>query len=343
MTGHRRAGDRAPRWALPLLLVAGLALIALPVAFGMFSRAPKGATMLTDFKPFMTTSRLDGFRRDIREVNDGVRESNTRAAAFLTAAAKPSAREGFAARFPEFADSEPRWPAINTAMTSLIVRIQSNLPNYRAMAALPSFKLFPWFFAIPGVLLLALAALGLRARSWVRIRVAAVVLGVGLVLAPVAFQMFSRAPDGAKMMTAFKTIETRREVQTIQGYFGTIGLIQGAIDLQLVPALRRAGLTAPEVARRFPAITALDRDWVGILGDMTPMIGAMSDNVDNYQALTALPSFRVFPWIFVAVGLLVAVAGLAGGRRSGPRQTEAGPGGASAPPPPRHRWAPTPS
>jgi hypothetical protein len=319
-----RSADRAPRWALVALVVAGLALIALPIGFGMFSRAPKGATMLSDFKPFMTTSRLDGFRRDIREVNDGVRESNTKAAAFLTSTAPAGSHKDFAARFREFADFAPQWPPINTRMTNLIVRIQDNLPNYQAMAALPSFTLFPWFFAIPGVLLLILAGLGLTRLSWRRIRVLAAVLGLGLVLAPVAFQMFSRAPAGARMMAAFKTIETRRQVETIQGYFGTIGLVQGAIRLQIAPALGRAGLRTAEIAHRFPAVTALDRDWVGILGDMTPMIGAMSDNVENYQALTALPSFRVFPWLFVAVGVLVAAAALAPGprRRASPKSVE---------------------
>jgi len=316
MTGGWRSGDRAPRWVLAVLVVAGLALIALPVAFGMFSRAPKGATMLADFKPFMTTARLDGFRRDIREVNDGVRESNTKVAALLTKTAPAGSHSDFARRFPEFADFEPQWPPINAHMTSLIVRIQSNLPNYQAMAALPSFTLFPWFFAIPGVLLLVLAGLALSSLPWRRrIRVFVAVLGIGLVLAPVAVQMFSRAPAGAKMMSAFRTIETRHEVETIQGYFGTIGLVQGAIRLQLAPALKRAGLTSAETARRFPALTDLDRSWVGILSDMTPMIGAMSDNVDNYQALTALPSFRVFPWIFVAIGLLVAVTAVAAGPR----------------------------
>jgi hypothetical protein len=291
----------------------------------MFTRAPKGATMLTDFKPFMTPARLGGFRREIREVNDGVRESNTKVAAYLTRTAPRGSHRDFAQRFPEFADFAPQWPPINSVMTNLIVRIQSNLPNYRAMAALPSFTLFPWFFAIPGALLLLAAGLALTAVPWRRIRVGVAVLGVGLVLAPVAFQMFSRAPDGAKLMTAFKTIETRSQVERIQDYFGTIGLVQGAIRLQLVPALERSGLSATELAARFPAVTALDRDWVGILGDMTPMIGAMSDNVSNYQALTALPSFRVFPWIFVAVGLLVAGSALAAGpwtRRPRPESSQ---------------------
>jgi len=306
--------ERPPSWAVGLLVAAGLALILMPVAFGMFGRAPKGARMLADFKPFMTSTRLAGFQHDIREVDAGVRESNDQVARYLGAHGG-----AFAARFPEFATFAPHWPPINRHMTGLITTIQDNLPNYRAMAALPSFTLFPWFFAAPGALLLIAVGVALVTRTWRRVRLAVAVLGLGLVLAPVAFQMFSRAPAGARMMAAFRTIETRQQVETIQGYFGTIGLGQGAIRLELVPALGATGLSAGEIARRFPAVTTLDRRWVPILGDMTPMIGAMSDNVENYQALTSLPSFTVFPWIFVVAGLLVAAVGLGSGARPGRR------------------------
>jgi hypothetical protein len=315
----RGSRDRPPGWALGLLLAAGLALILMPVAFGMFDRAPKGARMLADFKPFMTPARLAGFQHDIREVDAGVRESSDQVARYLS----PGRRAGsFPVRFPEFATFAPHWPPINRHMTGLIATIQSNLPNYRAMAALPSFDLFPWFFAAPGALLLIAVTAALVSRRWRRVRLAVALLGLGLVLAPVAFQMFSRAPAGARMMAAFRTIETRRQVETIQGYFGTIGLGQGAIRLQLVPALSATGLTTRDIARRFPAVTTLDRRWVPILGDMTPMIGAMSDNVENYQALTSLPAFTVFPWIFVLTGLLVAAVGLGSG--SPPRRRSAG-------------------
>jgi len=41
------------------VLVVGLGLVATPVAFGMFDRAPKGAVMIDDFRPFMTTDEVD--------------------------------------------------------------------------------------------------------------------------------------------------------------------------------------------------------------------------------------------------------------------------------------------
>jgi len=50
---------------------------------------------------------------------------------------------------------------------------------------------------------------------------------------------------------------------------------------------------------------------------MAPVVGVMSDNVDNYDAVAALPPFSMFPWFFVIPGVLVtALAVLALRRRS---------------------------
>jgi hypothetical protein len=119
------------------------------------------------------------------------------------------------------------------------------------------------------------------------------------------------------MMTAFETIETRTKVETIQSYFATIAVGQGSLRLEIEPALRRAGLDAAQIAARFPAVDTLDRGWIAILNDMTPMIGAMSDNVDNYDAIKSLPPFPLFPWFFVAPGLLIVALALVRGRRDG--------------------------
>ena len=66
--------DRPKRWAVIVLAVLGVALIAMPAVFQMFSRAPKGAQMITAFKPFMTVSRLNGFQADLRYIGNGVHE-----------------------------------------------------------------------------------------------------------------------------------------------------------------------------------------------------------------------------------------------------------------------------
>jgi hypothetical protein len=313
---ERRAAVLGPghRWAVVAVAVVGVGLVAAPFAFGMFSKAPKGAVMIAGFAPYMTTSRLDGYQRELAEINAGVRQTDTGAAAYLRAAGADP--EGFDAAHPAFASFDQQWPAIDSKMTGLMDEVQGNLGNYRAVAALPSFKLFPWFFVVPGVLIGGVAVASLvRPPRWRRGRWALVVLGLGLVAAPAVFQMFGRAPDGGRLMSPFENIETTQNVEQIQGYFGTMAVGQGAIRLDIVPALEQTGLTGSEVEQRFPAVAALDADWVHILNDMTPMIGAMSDNVANYQAVASLPPFPLFPWFFVIPGVLVAVLALAAGNR----------------------------
>jgi hypothetical protein len=298
-----------------VLAILGAALIIMPFAFNMFSRAPKGAAMLKEFRPFMTTSRLDGFQEDIRQINAGVQQANNGVATFLTGSSDPgTARARFDATYPTFAQFSGQWGTINTHMTDLLDKVQGNLPNYQAVAALPSFTLFPLFFVIPGALvLLLLGASLLRATWWRTCRWILVVLGIGLILAPVVFQMFQRAPKGGRMISAFRAIETTANVEQIQGYFGSMAVGQGAIRLELVPALEQAGLSTTQIQRMFPAVYTLDARWVHILNDMTPMIGAMSDNVANYQAIAALPPFPLFPYFFVLPGIFVAGAAIAAG------------------------------
>lgn len=43
----------------------------------------------------------------------------------------------------------------------LVVTMESQVENYDQIASLPDFRLFTWFFVIPGVLLVAMAAFGL--------------------------------------------------------------------------------------------------------------------------------------------------------------------------------------
>jgi hypothetical protein len=300
------------RWVLVAIAVIGLGLVAAPFAFNMFTKAPKGAVMIAGFKPYMSTATLNGYQSDLREINAGVRQTDTSVAAYL-GGGTPNV-DAFDSAYPTFVTFDHQWPAIDSKMTGLMNQVQGNLGNYQAVAALPSFKLFPWFFVTPGVLIAGFAVAGLlRPVRWRGGRWALVVLGIGLMAAPGIFQMFQRAPHGGTMMSAFKTIETTENVQQIQGYFGSMAVGQGAIRLEIVPALEASGLSSPEIATRFPAVATLDAKWVHILNEMTPMIGAMSDNVSNYQAVASLPPFPLFPWFFVIPGLLVMVLAIGGG------------------------------
>lgn len=319
------------RWPFVVAAILGAGLIAAPAIFGMFTRAPRGAQMINDFKPYMTAARLTGYQTELHEIDAGVRQANAGVASALDGS---SGHATFDAQYPDFASFDRQWPTIDSTMERLMNSVQGNLGNYEAIAALPSFVLFPWFFVIPGLLIFGFALVGLLASGqWRWARYALVLMGVGLIAAPAVFQMFSRAPKGGTMMTAFKTIETTQNVENIQGYFGAMATGQGAIRLEIIPALEQASYSLPQIRTAFPAVGTLDANWVHILNDMTPMIGAMSDNVANYQAVASLPPFPLFPWFFVVPGVLATGLAVAGGW-SGRRRTapELAPAPVTAPP-----------
>jgi hypothetical protein len=127
-------------------------------------------------------------------------------------------------------------------------------------------------------------------------------LGLAVVAAPMAFQMFDRAPQGKTMIDDFRPMMTRDRVQAVQGYFVTLGAAEGQLRANALPMLIAAG-GDPTAA---PAIGQWSSDWPMILTDFNPMVATMSDNVDNYEAVDALPPFDLFPWFFVIPGVLVA-------------------------------------
>jgi hypothetical protein len=289
------------------IVLVGAALVVFPFATSMFDRAPRGASMITAFQPYMKQAKLASYQRDVRQLDEGFTQGATTAPALLsphTSAA--TALKRFQSSNPELAQVNREWPQINRRLSSLLGTIQANRTNYDAVTALPRFTLFPWFFIVPGALLILLAAAVLAAPgAWRVARWALVAIAIGLVSAPLAFQMWTRAPEGADMVSAFRTVETRSLVIKVQNDFATITTGEGALSGELVPVLEERGLSSAQIDTALPAVATLERSWIGILQDLTPLLGVMSNQVVNYQAVAALPSFNVFPWLFLIAGLLV--------------------------------------
>jgi hypothetical protein len=322
-----RAGQSLPprrRWPLLALLAVGAGLIAVPVITQMSDRAPKGADMISAFEPYMQPERVESFKRDLRDVAayTGELDNQIPATLYPDAASPAAARQKVLEKNAQIAIFSQQWKDVDKTFDDLLGRIQRNEDNYQAVASLPSFNLFPWFFLIPGALLIVLAAAGLLFGrvAWLPLRRAALAIGVGLIIAPIVFQMYTRAPQGAEMVRDFKSIENRATVQRVQGHFSTITIGHGAIDDEVRPALREQGLSTKAIDDRFPGTATLDERWTKVLNNMTPMIGVMNDNIGNYRAVAALPPFTSFIWLFLIPGLLVVGLVLYAGTR--PREAK---------------------
>lgn len=286
-----------------VILVLGVGLALAPAAFQMFTRAPEGGTMIEEFRPFMNVATITDFRGYLDEIGAARDETTTDLQPAL------GTPEEFAAEYPQAATFVEQWDGIDADMSDMLDTIDANRDEFDGVSSLPPFALFPWFFVIPGVLLAVLAGWSLwRGRRGRRpLTAALVMLGVGLLLAPAVFQMFTRAPGGGRMIDDFESLMTRERVTQIQGYFITIGSGEGQLRTAVVPAVvEQDGGSAAD----YPATAQLSDDWPQLLAEMSDMVGAMADNLDNYAAVAALPPFPLFPWFFVVPGVAVIALAL---------------------------------
>jgi hypothetical protein len=308
---------RSGRLPLPWLAITliGLGLIAAPAIFQMFSRAPLGKTMIDEFRPFMNSSTVTNFEGYLNEI--GTAEAEARGP-LRTALAPAATDASFNATFPGLADFIDKWPQVRSDMGSMLKTMRRSIDNFEAVDALPEFDLFPWFFVVPGLLVAIVGAWQIgRARRGVTAGPAwwvTLAIGLGLVAAPAAFQMFTRAPLGGSMINNFRPLMNEKNVQKVQLYFLSIGGGEAELRTRAPEVL---GVAADEYRARFPAIAKFNRDWPKISNQMAPMVGAMSDNIDNFQAVDALPPFPLFPWFFVAPGLLLAALAIVARRGNG--------------------------
>lgn len=168
------------------VLVIGALLVVLPFAFQMPSRTAAGARMMSDFQPIMqadnvaktamyyndvfvplgkvapainvaTVSKFEGYLLGFRAMQ-GMKLPPALAQAlpamqrdFGTFMAMMKANTGIFAQVPAgLAHYEP-----------LVTTMQGNVNDFKSVNALPSFRLFTWFFVVPGVLLCLLSGFGL--------------------------------------------------------------------------------------------------------------------------------------------------------------------------------------
>jgi hypothetical protein len=309
----------AGRKPMVAVLVIGLGLLAAPFIFQMMAldnRAPAGGEMIDQFRPYMSEARITKFDGFMDLINRAEQSYKSDLRPVVAGAQRNAAQQSALGQVDDWTTKWEGDKGIFADMGGMLRDIRANLDNFKAVDNLPPFWMFPFFFIMPGLIiaLLARAALGgmRRGRGTGKAGKALVVMGVGLIAAPFIFQMMggeNRAFQGADMISDFKPIMTAERVTSVQNYFPVIGLAEGQLRNQLMP-LARSQADAPST----PAIDEFSKAWPEIGNELAQFLGAMSDNLDNFAKVKALPPFSLFPFFFILPGLMVAGFALAAGR-----------------------------
>lgn len=309
----------ARRRPMVAVLVIGLGLLAAPFIFQMMAldnRAPAGGEMIDQFRPYMSEARITKFDGFMDLINRAEQSYKADLRPVVAGAPRNAAQQSALDQVDDWTTKWEGDAGIFADMGGILRDVRANLDNYKAVDNLPPFWMFPFFFIMPGLIIALLAGAALRGMrrgaGTGKAGKALVVMGVGLIAAPFIFQMMggeNRAFQGADMISDFKPIMTAERVTSVQNYYPVIGLAEGQMRNQLVP-LAKAQANSPST----PVIDELSKAWPEIGNEFAQFLGVMSDNLDNFAKVKALPPFSLFPFFFILPGLMVAGFALAAGR-----------------------------
>ena len=158
------------------------------------------------------------------------------------------------------------------------------------------------------------------------------VIGVALIIVPIASGMFDKTSKGETMVNTFRPIMQPASVRKTTYYYDKVFTPLGpfskmmpgvASDAQkLVPALAQAlHMTPPQVQQmmktQFPSMAALLQSLPQAeqifkqvppgLAHYKPLVTTMSANVDNYKAVDSMPAMGLFAWFFIVPGILIVL------------------------------------
>lgn len=169
--------NRKVLWAV---LVIGVALIVMPFAISLPSKASHGQTMMDQFRPIMQPASVESTVNyynqtftPLRPVAIGGVAAAGEVPQLIGTLSKqlhmtPVQLQQFLGKnFPATAALLGNLPRLTPVFKNvppgldhylpLVRTMQANVGNYASIDSLPNFRLFTWFFVIPGVLLVLLA------------------------------------------------------------------------------------------------------------------------------------------------------------------------------------------
>jgi hypothetical protein len=179
------------------VLVIGVALVVAPFAISLPAKSAAGERMMSDFQPIMQPDQVKTTAYYYNRVftplgyvvpamgKENVAKFNGYVTGLKSITLTPAQKGQMQAQFPQLAHLLQGMPVMLRDFDQLIglmqaneqifaqvppglqhygplvTAMQGNVNDFKQINSLPDFRLFTWFFVVPGALLALLAALGL--------------------------------------------------------------------------------------------------------------------------------------------------------------------------------------
>jgi hypothetical protein len=157
------------------------------------------------------------------------------------------------------------------------------------------------------------------------------VVGVALIVAPLAMGLPGKAAAGERMLGDFQPIMAPDQVQQTSDYYYKVFVPLGQITPVFTNAnatkfqnylqgMQAAGLKIPPAAAKdFTGLVGMMKQAVPIasqvpagLAHYKPLVDTMQGNVNDFRQVNSLPSFNLFAWFFIVPGILLVLLAGAG-------------------------------
>ena len=301
-----------------IVLVAGLAMIVLPVAFNSFTRANQAQQLLDGARPIVAPPHLQ--QQFLAGLQSAIQtEQLLTGPGFAQLAndlgeARGQFQAQVATQWPAIARAQQQAPAIEAATLTILTNLERHQHDFQLADAIPvsGFPLVSsiWIIVVFGALVVA-------AASWLLLRpglvpaAAITVLGVVFVASAFALNLPAKT-SAAHQVLASLTISPAKNAK-IQAQFETVNAAFGQVQTQLLPQVAQLlgtdpGTLTSQLDTAVPGLAAGLSQIPSILDRFGGAVQFRENNVNTVPPVRSFP-FQALMWAEIALGALVAVGG----------------------------------
>jgi hypothetical protein len=286
------------------LLVLGVLLVLGPIVGGMFAKVAAANQLIDEFAPHLEADALARYDADLDIMRRG-------AAGVDAVVVQQGIPDG---QFPGIDAYRRRSVEIDRRATGLLDRVNAAEPDYRRVADVGGFDRVPFLLVLGGMAAFYGGCVllgGTRGRA--RGAAAVVVLAsAALVGYPLLSDLPSGTRAGERMLNTLAPVMTHGEVRALQDDFVVLVTAVGELDTGF-RGVPQPGPAATDVA-------TLVSEWPTVSSDLATLVGALNDNIDNYEDLDDLDGITrglgvsglaALPWALVGFGVLGAAGAIA--------------------------------
>lgn len=306
--------------AAVLVMLMGTGLIAITLISNLFAVGPAFENLIVDFRPALTQSSIDTARADIAGLSAVQSEFTTKLAPALSQQLKmtPTQFNEFVSQnFPSVAAGMSALPTVVPTFNGLINTLDEQRPLFASADAIPTKDLpattVPWAMFGAGLLVFLIGFLMLRSPK--AGGVAAIVVGLLLLLAPVALSLPSKAADADQLNANLKPVYTQALVTNATGALATIGAMGNEMQTKMLPALATQLKMTPEqlqafLGSNFPATAQALQTMPASMERFNGLVKVFDKNLANYNILKPVGLAKLISILMVVGGLVAGLGAL---------------------------------